>query len=176
MRAKEAEKGRERPRSDTVKGLPKLGIAVATASHFILSVWTGTGAGADHPHFERVLLDAWRRVPHKSFTVVADAGYDGEEYHQFARRDMGIRSIIPPGIGRPRKDGGPPGGRWRRLMKQLLKTKRSRRRCKYNRRYQVETVNSMKKRNLGSALAGETAASRERDMPLKVLTHDLMVV
>jgi hypothetical protein len=138
LRAKDAENGRKRTRSDTVKGLPKLGIAVATASHFILSVWTGTGAGADHPHFERVLLDAWRRVPHKSFTVVADAGYDGEEYHQFARRDMGIRSIIPPQIGRPRKDGGPPGGRWRRLMKRLLKTKRSRRRCKYNRRYQIE--------------------------------------
>jgi hypothetical protein len=176
MRAKDARKGRNRTRSDTVKGLPKLGVAVATACHLVLSAWTGTGAGADHPHFERVLFDAWRRVPHKRFTAVADAGYDGEQYHEIARRDMGIRSIIPPEIGRPPKDGGPPGGRWRRHMKRLLKTKRSRRRCKYNRRYQVETVNSMKKRNLGSALAGKTAASREREMLLKVLTHDLMVV
>ena len=176
LRAKDAKRGRKRTRSDTVKALPKLGIAVATACHLILSAWAGTGAGADHPHFERVLFDAWRRVPNKSFTAVADAGYDGEEYHQIARRDMGIRSIIPPQIGRPPKDGGPPGGRWRRHMKRLLKTKRSRRRCKYNRRYQVETVNSMKKRNLGSALAGKTATSRERDMLLKVLTHDLMVV
>jgi hypothetical protein len=176
MRAKEAKKGRKSARADTVKGLPKLGIAVATACHLILSAWTGTGAGADHPHFERVLFDAWRRVPNKSFTAVLDAGYDGEEYHEIARRDMGIRTVIPPEIGRPRKDGGPPGGRWRRLMKRLLRTKRSRRRCKYNRRYQVETVNSMKKRNLGSALAGKTAASRERDMLLKVLTHNLMVV
>ena len=176
LRAKDAKRGRKRTRSDTVKALPKLGIAVATACHLILSAWAGTGAGADHPHFERVLFDAWRRVPNKSFTAVADAGYDGEEYHEIARRDMGIRSIIPPQIGRPPKDGGPPGGRWRRHMKRLLKTKRSRRRCKYNRRYQVETVNSMKKRNLGSALAGKTAASRERDMLLKVLTHDLMVV
>ncbi len=176
MRAKDARSGRKRTRSDTVKGLPKLGIAVATACHLVLSAWTGTGAGADHPHFERVLFDAWRRVPNRSFTAVADAGYDGEEYHGIARRDMGIRSIIPPEIGRPPKDGGPPSGRWRRHMKRLLRTKRSRRRCKYNRRYQVETVNSMKKRNLGSALAGKTAASRERDMLLKVLTHDLMVV
>jgi hypothetical protein len=176
MRAKDAKRGGKRTRSDTVKGLPKLGIAVATACHLILSAWTGTGAGADHPHFEPVLYDAWRRVPHRSFTAVLDAGYDGEQYHGIARRDMGIRSIIPPEIGRPPKGGGPPGGRWRRHMNRLLRTKRSRRRCKYNRRYQVETVNSMKKRNLGSALAGKTAASRERDMLLKVLTHDLMVV
>ena len=25
--------------------------------------------GADHPHFERVVFDAWRRVPHRTFTV-----------------------------------------------------------------------------------------------------------
>jgi hypothetical protein len=176
LRAKDATKGRKRTRSDTVKALPKLGIAVATACHLILSAWTGTGAGADHPHFEPVLFDAWRRVPHRSFTAVLDAGYDGEQYHGIARRDMGIRSIIPPDIGRPRKGGGPPTGRWRRHMKRLLRTKRSRRRCGYTRRYQAETVNSMMKRNLASALGGKTAASRERDMLLKVLTHDLMVV
>lgn len=143
----------------------------------MLSAWAGTGGGADHPHFEPVLFDAWRRVPHKSFTAVADAGYDGEKYHRIARLDMGVRSVIPPDIGRPLKDPSkPPGGRWRRLMKRLLKTKASRRRCRYNRRYQAETVNSMIKRNLGDALAGKTAASRERDMLLKVLTHDLMVL
>ena len=176
MRAKAAEKGRKTTRSDTVKGLPKLGIGVATRCHLILSAWTGTGAGADHPHFEPVLFDAWRRVPHKTFTAVLDAGYDGEAYHQIARRDMGLRSVIPPNIGRPSKHGGLPGGRWRRHMKRLLQTKASRRRCGYNRRYQAETVNSMMKRNLGSALGGKTPRSRERDLLLKVLTHDLMVV
>ena len=176
MRAKDAKKGRKTTRSDTVKALPKLGIAVATRCHLVLSAWTGTGAGADHPHFEPVLFDAWRRVPHKTFTAVLDAGYDGEAYHDIARRDMGLRSIIPPAIGRPPKAASPPGGRWRRLMKRLLATKASRRRCRYNLRYQAETVNSMMKRNLGSALAGKTAASRERDMLLKVLTHDVMVL
>jgi hypothetical protein len=176
MRERGAEKGRKTSRADTVKGLPKLGIGVATRCHLILSAWAGTGGGSDHPHFEPVLFDAWRRVPHRTFTAVLDAGYDGEEYHELARHDMGIRSIIPPQIGRPAKHGGPPGGRWRRHMKRLLKTKASRRRCGYNRRYQAETVNSMMKRNLGSALGGKRAASRERDMLLKVLTHDLMVV
>ena len=176
MKAKDREKGRETTRGDTVKALPKLAIGVATACHLILSAWAGTGAGADHPHFEPVLFDAWRRVPHRTFTAVLDAGYDGERYHQIARRDMGIRSVIPPEIGRRPKDGGPPAGRWRRHMRRLLATKASRRRCRYNLRYQAETVNSMMKRNLGSALAGKTEESRERDMLLKVLTHDLMVL
>jgi hypothetical protein len=34
----------------------------------------------------------------------------------------------------------------------------------------------MMKRNLGSELRGKTAHSRKRDMRLKTLVHDLMVV
>ena len=176
MRARDAKRGRKSSRADTVKGLPKLAVGVATRCHLVLSAWAGTGGGSDHPHFEPLLFDAWRRVPHRTFTAVFDAGYDGEAYHALARREMGIRSVIPPAIGRPRKGGNLPGGRWRRHMTRLLATKASRRRCKYNRRYQVETAISMAKRNLGSALGGKTARSRERDMLLKVLTHDLMVV
>ena len=177
MRAREvARTGRKATRRDTIKALPKLAVGVATACHLVLSAWTGTGAGADHPHFEPVLFDAWRRVPHRTFTAVLDAGYDAEQHHQVARRDMGLRSIIPPAIGRPPKGGGAPGGYWRRRMKRLLATKASRRRCRYNLRYQAETVNSMMKRNLGSALAGRTASSRRRDMLLKVLTHDVMIL
>jgi hypothetical protein len=177
MRAKEAGKrGGNRTRSDTVRRRPKLAIAVATHSHLVLAAWTGTGMGSDHPHYEPVLYDAWRRVPNRKFKVAADAGYDSEEKHELTRYDMGLASLIPPNIGRPRKDGGPPGGRWRRHMKRLLGTKGSRKRCGYSQRYQVETVNSMMKRNLGSALAGKTAWSRKRDMALKALTHNVMVL
>jgi hypothetical protein len=178
IHAKEAEKqGRKRrSRSATVKRLPKLGIGVATRCHLILSAWTGTGAGSDHPHFEPLVYDAWRRVPNRSFTVAGDAGYDAEHHHLLARRDMGLRTLIPPTIGRPRKDRGPPDGRWRRRMKQFLGTKESRKRSGYTSRWQVETVNSMMKRNLGSALAGKSAWSRKRDMLLKTITHDLMVL
>src|SRR5256885_6267860 len=41
MPAKEAEKGRQTTRSDTVQSLPQLGIGVATASPLVLSAWTG---------------------------------------------------------------------------------------------------------------------------------------
>jgi hypothetical protein len=181
IKAKDAEEGRGRgrktSRSDTVRSMPKLALGVATACHLALSVWAGTGMGADHPQFEPVVFDAWRRVPHRTFGVAADAGYDSEANHRIGRRDMGLRTLIPPDHGRPPNDPSqPPGGRWRRRMKALLKTRASRRRCGYTQRWQSETVNSMIKRNLGSELSGKTAASRERDMLLKTLTHDLMVL
>ena len=69
-----------------------------------------------------------------------------------------------------------PSGRWRRHMGRLLRSKRSRKRCRYTQRWQVETVNSMMKRNLGSALRGRTDRSRERDMMLKVLIHNLTIL
>jgi hypothetical protein len=131
--------------------------------------------GSDHPHFERLLQDAWSRVPHHRFKAVGDAGYDSEANHQIARQDMGLQSIIPPEIGRRTKSGAPPSGRWRRLMKRMLATKDSRKRCGYTQRWQVETVNSMMKRNQGSALAGKSAHSRKRDLALKVLTHNAML-
>lgn len=61
-------------------------------------------------------------------------------------------------------------------MKRLLATTESRRKCSYTKRWQVETVNSMMKRNQGSALAGKTARSRRRDMLLRVLTHNVMIL
>ena len=156
--------------------MPKLSLAVSCHGHLILSARATTGAGGDQPRSEPLALGAWHRVPNRSFKVVADAGFDSEPNHEVARHDMGLRSLIPPDIGRPRLDGGPPGGRWRGHMKRLLATKQGRRRSGYTQRWQVETVNSMVKRNLGSALSGKTAWSRKRDMRLKALTHDLMVL
>jgi hypothetical protein len=176
LKAKDKQKGRKSSRSRTVRRLPKLGIGVATQSHLVLSAWTGTGAGSDHPHFEPLTFDVWRRVPHRTFGVAADAGYDSEDNHTLARRDMGLKTLIPPWSGRPTKDGRPPSGRWRRHMSKLLSTSESRKRSGYTTRWQAETAHSMMKRNLGSALAGKTAWSRKRDMHLKVLVHDLMIL
>ena len=153
-------------------------MGVATRCRLVLPLRATTGGGADQPHLdlEPVVLDVWRRVPNRTFKVAADAGYDSEDNHDIIRRGMGLRSLIPPETGRPRQDGGPPGGRWRRHMGRLLASTEARRRCGYTQRWQVETVNSMMKRNLGSALSGKTAWSRKRDMRLKALTHDLMVL
>jgi Transposase DDE domain len=164
-------------RSETIRRLPKIAVGVATHSHLVLSLWTGTGGGSDHPHFEPALLDAWRRVPNRRrFAVACDAGYDSERNHQLARQEMRLRTLIPAEIGRPLvRPGATLAGRWRRVMKKLLSTKSSRKRSGYTSRWQSETVHSMMKRNLGSALSGKTAHSRKRDLHLKAITHDLMV-
>ena len=167
---------RKSRRKQTVKSLPKLAVAVDCRSHLVLSMWTGTGLGSDSPHFEPLLFHAWRRAPHRSFTVVADGGYDAEHNHELARHDLGLRSIMPATIGRTPASPDRIRTRWRRRMSKLLATKRSRRRCGYSQRWQAETVNSMMKRNLGSALRGKTPQSRSRDLRLKVLTHNLMIL
>ena len=174
--ARKHKKGRKSRRNLTVRSLPKLALAVDCRSHMALSLWTGTGMGSDSPQFEQLLFDAWRRVANKRFKVVADAGYDGEHNHELARNDMGLGSIIPATVGRTPRNDDRVRTRWRRRMRRQLKTKRSRRRCGYTQRWQVETANSMMKRNLGSALRGKANQSRMRDLRLKVLTHNLMIL
>lgn len=170
------EKRGRRLRSAALKRLPKLTLAAAGHRHLALALATSTGVGSDCPDFAPVLYDAWRRVPNRRFKVAGDSGFDSEANHRLARLDLNLLSLIPPDSGRPPKDGGPPGSRWRRHMKKLLASSESRRRCGYTQRWQCETVHSMIKRNLGSALRGRTAWSRRRDMALKVLTHDVMIL
>jgi Transposase DDE domain len=158
-----------RRRSRTVKRLPKLSLAVSSKSHLILAARATTGAGADQPHFGPLLSDAKRRVNIK--IIVADAGYDSEANHSIARDDLEVRSIIPPNNGRPTNK--PPPTRHRRNMYHRFKRKADR--PLYGQRWQSETVNSMIKRNLGSALRARTARRRSRELMLRVVTHNLMI-
>src|SRR3954451_9773382 len=100
----------DRRRSRTVKALPKLSLAVASKSHLILAARATTGGGPDYAHFEPLVFDAWRRADVTK--VVGDAGFDSESNHQIARQDMGVRSMMPAGSGRPGKDDKPPSGYW----------------------------------------------------------------
>ena len=160
----------DRRRSRVVRGLPKLSLAVATSCHLILAARATTGAGGDQRFFEPLLFDAWRRANIK--TAVADAGYDSEPNHCIARQDMGVRSIIPPKIGRPTKKL--PTGRHRRNMHHRFKRKADKKH--YGQRWQVETVNSMIKRNLDSALRARTARRRSKELLLRVVTHNVMIL
>ena len=158
-------------RPKTLKRLPKLTLAVAAACHVILAAVASTGAGADHPYFEPVLFQAWRRARVK--TAVADAGFDSEKNHRLGRLEMTVRTVIPPEIGRRSKDGKPPSGYYRRLMHQRFKRKADKK--VYGQRWQSETVNSMIKRNLGAALRARTTERREREMLLRVVVHNVML-
>jgi len=46
----------------------------------------------------------------------------------------------------------------------------------YGQRWQAETVNSMVKRNMGSACRARTPAGRKKDMLLRAVTHNVMIV
>jgi hypothetical protein len=145
-------------------------MAVAASCHLILAARATVGMGADQPHFEPLLIDAQRRANVK--VIVADAGYDSEANHCIARQDMGVRSIIPPDTGRPTDK--PPSTRHRRLMRQRFD--RDADKDTYGQRWQVETVNSMIKRNLGSALRAKSAHRRSMELLLRCVTHNIMVL
>jgi hypothetical protein len=175
------EKPREKPgkwgasvnaaRGRRVSAMPKLSLAVAAGCHLILAAKVRTGNGSDAPDLDDLLYRSWKRAPGVR-VVVADAGYDSETNHRIARQDMGVRSVIPPGIGRPTSK--PPTGRWRRHMARRFARKADR--AHYAQRSQVETVNSMVKRNQGSALRSRTPERRKKEMLLRALTHNLMLI
>jgi hypothetical protein len=159
-----------RRRARLAKRLPKLSLGVHAATHLILSAQATTGLGSDHPHFLPLLSQAATRM-HLDL-VLADAGYDSEANHRRAREGLGIRTLIPATIGRPSKT--PLKGRYRGLMRQQFKRRRHKK--QYGQRWQVETVNSMIKRNLGSACRARTAHGRKKDLMLRAVTHNLMII
>jgi len=159
-----------RRRAAINKRLPKLSLAVHAASHLILAARATTGLGADHGHFVPLLLWAVERMPLEM--VLADAGYDSEDNHRLARDELRMRSVIPATSGRPGAQG--PTGHYRRLMRRCFKGGPDKKH--YGQRWQAETVNSMIKRNLGSACRARTPAGRKKDMLLRAVTHNLMIV
>jgi len=157
-------------RARRLRRMPKLAIAVDSGCHLILSAKVRIGNGSDAPDFDDLLYDAWRRA--KVAVVVADAGYDSEANHRIARDDMGVRSIIALGIGRPTSK--PPTGRWRRHMANRMKRKADQKH--YAQRSQSETTHSMIKRNQSSSLRSRTPERQKKEMMLKVLVHNIMLL
>lgn len=159
-------------RSRKVRSMPKLALAVSAACHVILAARVHTGSGSDQPDFVPLLRSAKRRWSAAVRVVVADAGYDSEQHHRVARQQMKVRSIIPAAIGRP--SSKPPKGRYRRLMRQRFARKADRKH--YGQRAQSETVNSMMKRNFGDALRSVMPQRREKEMLLRALAHNIMLL
>jgi hypothetical protein len=145
---------------------PYAGIVCDCASHFVLAVVTGRGPGSDMKYFPPALRQTTDRTT--VGTLLADAGFDSEHAHCLAREEYDLRTLIPPTRGRPTEKL--PRGRWRRLMA----TRFDRR--KYGQRWQAETVNSMIKRLLGSALRARKHGSQNREIVLRVLTHNIMIL
>jgi hypothetical protein len=145
---------------------PKLAILCDCRTHAILSVITVRGPGVDINQFGKILKPATEKV--RIDQLLADAGYDSEANHQYARDVHHIESIIPAKHGRPSQK--PFSGKYRRLMQQEFAVEI------YGQRWQVETVFSMIKRNQGDALRSRTYWSQNREMMLKVLTHNIAII
>ena len=145
---------------------PKLSIVVDTSSHMILGLRTGRGPKPDILDYAKLLTEVKKNTKIKC--LVADAGYDAEWAHAFARKQCSIRSIIPPLIGR--RSEKPPSGFYRRLMTYRFNS------TLYGQRWQVETVFSMLKRLLRSALTARNYHSQSRELRLKALTLNLMIL
>jgi Transposase DDE domain len=131
----------------------------------VLAAVPGRGPASDLVQFKAALKGAAGRA--RIGTLLADADFDGEWVHEHVR-GYGIRTLIPPERGRPSEK--PPAGKWRRRMKQRFNKTR------YGQRWQMETVNSMIKRRLGSALRARGYWSQCREITLRVITHNLMIV
>lgn len=159
-------KGEERYQMTTYTRYPKVGIVVDSATHLVLSGVPERGPYPDIVHFEKAIVLAEKNIHSKILT--ADAGYDSEKSHAFARETYNIRTIIPPKIGR--RTSKLPSGKWRKVMATRFN------KLLYGQRWQVETVNSMIKRNLGSFLRARSYWSQCREMMLRLFVHNVMIV
>jgi Transposase DDE domain len=145
---------------------PKLGLVSDTNCHFILAMRVGRGPRPDVDEFRPLVKEALRAM--SLSRMVADAGYDSEPNHRFARERCGIRTVIPAKHGRPTTK--PATGHYRRLMQVRFDTDA------YRNRVQVETVMSMVKRNQLPHVRGHSYQSQCRDLRLMVLTHNIGIL
>ena len=145
---------------------PKLGVVCDTSCHFILSIRVGRGPRPDVDELVPLLSDALRSMLLECLS--ADAGYDSEANHRFARERCGVRTLIPAKHGRPTDK--PASGRYRRLMQTRFD------KSKYHRRVQVEAVISMIKRRQGAHARGRSYQAQCRDLRLMALTHNVMIL
>lgn len=150
----------------TMRRWPKLTLACHNATHLLIDVVVSDGPSQDAPLFASILRKAQARLPLDC--VLADAGYDAEHNHVFAREELGIRSTV---IDLNRRGGK----RWARTKyrRQMYRRFHS---LRYRNRTQIESTISRLKRRLTSALRGRSRLTQSHEVHLRVLTHDLLLL
>jgi hypothetical protein len=145
---------------------PKLAVVCDCQNHLILSAITTRGPSVDINQFCKTLKPAAEqfRIKH----LLADAGYDSEKNHQYARDVHHIKTTIPARGGRPTTKL--PKTKYRKEMRTDFDKEN------YGQRWQVETVFSMIKRNFGSALRARLYWPQCREMMLLILTHNIAII
>lgn len=146
----------------------KLETSFACTSHVLLGVLVGRGPRVDVDRFAPLLDTTLDQV--RLDAVLADAGYDSEPNHRYARERCGVRSFIPALIGRPTTKL--PRGRYRRQMKQRLNKDYG----QYGQRWQAETAYSMMKRCIADTVNGRSYWSQCRELMLIAITYNIMLL
>lgn len=147
---------------------------VDTASHLFLAARVTRGPSQDAPHLRPAVRDATRsgRVD----TLLADAAYDSEANHAHPRERLGVRSTVIALNWRGSRAW--PKTKYRRQMVRRFRRKPRGSRSKrvYGQRWQVESAFSRNKRLLGSALRATTWANQKKELVLRAITHNLMLL
>jgi hypothetical protein len=145
---------------------PKLTLVSHNATHLLIHVLISDGPSQDAPLLPGALQGAAGRA--RIDCVLADAGYDAEKNHVFARETLGIRSTV---INLNRRGG-------RRWAKAKYRRQMYRRfhKQKYRQRVQIESAISRFKRRLTAHLHGRSRETQQTEVHLRVLTHDLLLL
>lgn len=143
---------------------PKLTTVLHTHSHLLLGAVPGLGPSQDSPDFTPAIRQAAELL--SIDVALGDAGYDAEHNHHLCRDDLGIRKTV---IRLNRRNTGRrwPKTPYRRAMRHRFP------KPLYHQRRHVESGFSQHKRRLGSALTARNTASQNRELVLRVLTHNL---
>jgi transposase len=146
---------------------PKLTAVFHVASHLIFGAVPGVGPSQDSPDFTPAMCQAAGLV-HVD-TALGDAGYDAEHNHRLCREDLGVRQTV---IRLNRRNTGRrwPKTPYRRAMRRHFP------KATYNQRWHAESGFSQHKRRLGSALTARGDHAQARELALRVLTHNLMIL
>ena len=146
---------------------PKLTTVLHTHSHLLLGAVPGLGPSQDSPDFTPALRQAAKLLAID--TVLGDAGYDAEHNHRLCREDLDVRQTV---IRLNRRNMGRrwPKTPYRRAMRHRFP------KPLYHQRWHVESGFSQHKRRLGSALTARNTASQNRELVLRVLTHNLTLI
>jgi transposase len=146
---------------------PKLTVVLHTHSHLLLGAVPGVGPSQDSPDFTLAMRQAAGLVAID--TALGDAGYDAEHNHRLCREELDVGQTV---IRLNRRNTGRrwPKTTYRRAMRHRFP------KPLYHQRWHVESGFSQHKRRLGSALTARTTAAQNRELVLRVLTHNLMLL
>ena len=145
---------------------PKLSALCECETHLFVAAGVSLGPQRDTAEAKGLIRDAAKRRAMSH--ILLDAEYDTEGIHAVIREEAKARSVIPPKSGRPTLRW--PKTKYRRLMRKSFPRK------VYGQRWQIESAFSRCKRLLGSALRATSWSGQVREIFLRILTHNLMIL